>query len=242
MNKKTTSSICIALFSLCFSVIVGQNIRNNPTSNHGNKFEQLGTILPDANVYRSASGAPGHKYWQQKADYDIEATLDEKNLLLSGSEWITYYNNSPDKLIYLWLQLDENQHDPNGENNYFDASKVTKPVDDKEANALLLKEDLKDLGDKIISITDELGKPLKYTVNQTMMRIDLPQTLLPSGKVKFKIKWNYKISNRLTIGGRGGYEYFPEDGNYLFTMAQWYPRMCVYSDYQGWQNKQFTGR
>src|ERR1700744_4254391 len=147
MNKKTTTSIGIVIFSVCSSLIFAQNIRNNPTSNHGNKFEQLGTILPDANVYRAASGAPGHKYWQQKADYEIEATLDEKNLLLSGSEWGTYYNNSPDKLDYLWLQLDENQHDPNADNNYFDGSKVTKPVDDAEINALMLKEKLKDLGD-----------------------------------------------------------------------------------------------
>ena len=242
MNTINIKAICIAILSLCCSFVFAQNIHNNPTSNHGNKFEQLGTILPDANVYRTASGAPGHKYWQQKADYDIEATLDEKNLLLSGSEWVTYYNNSPDKLAYLWLQLDENQHDPNSDNNYFDGSNLSNPIDNEDVNGLLLKERLKDLGDKILSITDELGKPLKYTVNQTMMRVDLPQTLLPGAKVKFKVKWNYKISNRLTIHGRGGYEYFPEDGNYIFTMAQWYPRMCVYSDYQGWQNKQFTGR
>jgi hypothetical protein len=241
-TKINMKGVCFTIFSLSCSLAFSQNIHNNPSSNHGNKFEQLGTILPDANVYRAASGAPGHKYWQQKADYEIEATLDEKNLMLNGSEWVTYYNNSPDKLVYLWLQLDENQHDPNGDNNYFDASKVTKPIDDGEVNALLVKEKLKELGDKVLSITDEAGKPLKYTVNQTMMRIDLPQTLLPGSKVKFKIKWQYKIPNRLTIGGRGGYEYFPGDGNYLFTMTQWYPRMCVYSDYQGWQNKQFTGR
>ncbi len=234
--------IYLVIFYLWNIFSFAQNIHNNPASNHATKFEQLGTILPDANVYRAASGAPGHKYWQQKADYDIEATLDEKNLLLSGSETVTYYNNSPDKLSYLWLQLDENQHDPNSDNNYFDGSKVTKPIDEGEINALLIKEKLQGLGDKIVTITDEVGKPLKYTINQTMMRIDLPNTLLPGAKVKFKIKWNYKISNRLTISGRGGYEYFPEDGNYLFTMAQWYPRMCVYSDYQGWQNKQFTGR
>ena len=232
----------VSLSLLISSSLFAQNIKNNPNSNHGNKFEQLGTILPDANVYRSASGAPGHKYWQQKADYDIQASLDEKNLTLNGSEWVTYYNNSPDKLTYLWLQLDENQHDPNGDANYFDGSKMTAPYTDRDLNSVMIKEKLQGLGDKILEVTDELGKPLKYTVNQTMMRIDLPQTLNAGGKMKFKIKWKYKISDRLTVGGRGGYEYFPEDGNHLFTMAQWYPRMCVYSDYQGWQNKQFTGR
>jgi hypothetical protein len=222
--------------------VLAQNIKNNPNSNHGNKFEQLGTILPDANEYRSASGAPGHKYWQQKADYDIDVTLDEKNLTIIGSEWITYYNNSPDKLTYLWLQLDENQHDPNNEANYFDEEKFTPPFTDRDAKGVMTKEILQGLGEKIISVTDELGVKLKYTINLTMMRVDLPKTLMPGGKIKFKVKWNYKMSNRMETGGRGGYEYFPEDGNHLFTITQWYPRMCVYSDYQGWQNKQFTGR
>jgi hypothetical protein len=102
-KKLCGRTLRLSAFAVLFSFgIFAQNIRNNPTSNHANKFEQLGTILPDANVYRSASGAPGHKYWQQKADYDIDATLDEKNLTLNGSEWVTYYNNSPDKLTYLW--------------------------------------------------------------------------------------------------------------------------------------------
>ncbi|MEO8760162.1 MAG: M1 family metallopeptidase [Bacteroidia bacterium] len=219
-----------------------QNIKNNPASNHGNKFEQLGTILTDPSIYRNASGAPGSKYWQQRADYDIEATLDEKKLRLDGSEWITYYNNSPDNLTYLWLQLDENQHDPNGDDISFDESKLKNPYTDAQVNPLLIKEACATLGDKIIEITDELGKPLKYTINQTMMRIDLPKAMKPNEKIKFKIKWYYNISNRMTIGGRGGYEYFAEDGNYLFTISQWYPRMCVYSDFQGWQNKQFAGR
>lgn len=220
----------------------GQNIPNNPTSNHGNRFEQLGTILPDANVYRAASGAPGHKYWQQKADYDITASLDENTQTLTGSEWITYYNNSPDKLTYLWLQLDENQHDPNSDNNYFDNNQINAPVTTAEIDGLDVQETNKNLGDKILEVSDELGKSLKYTINQTMMRVDLKSTLQPGAKLKFKIKWKYNLSNRMKTGGRGGYEYFPEDGNYLFTITQWYPRMCVYSDFQGWQNKQFTGR
>lgn len=242
MNGKIAVRLGALAVLVLSNAVFAQNIKNNPTSNHGNKFEQLGTILPDANVYRSASGAPGHKYWQQKADYDIQATLDEKNLTLTGSEAVTYFNNSPDKLTYLWLQLDENQHDPNVDANYFDANKMSPPYTDRDVNTTLTKEKLQGFGDKILEVTDELGKPLKYTVNQTMMRVDLPATLNPGGKVKFKVKWKYKISDRLTVGGRGGYEYFPEDGNHLFTMAQWYPRMCVYSDYQGWQNKQFTGR
>lgn len=234
----------------CLSAIIGvmvstahaQNIQNNPKSNHGNKFEQLGTILPTPNEYRTASGAPGSKYWQQRADYNIEATLDEKNLMLIGKETVTYYNNSPDKLDYLWLQLDENQHSPTADNNFFDGNKLGQPGDEAAVKGLDVEERLKGLGDQILAVTDELGKPLKYTVNQTMMRIDLPKTLMPNSKLKFIVKWQYKIGHRTVIGGRGGYEYFAEDGNSLFTMTQWYPRMCVYSDFQGWQHKQFTGR
>ncbi len=224
------------------SVIVAQNIKNNPTSNHGNKFEQLGTILPTPNEQRTASGAPGIKYWQQKADYDIDATLDEKNLMIVGKEVITYFNNSPDKLNYLWLQLDENQHNPTSDANFFDSNKITAPVDENTIKSMDVNERLKGLGDQILSVTDEFGKPLKYTINQTMMRVDLPKTLNPNSKIKFIVKWQYKMGNRMEIGGRGGYELFKEDGNCLFTITQWYPRMCVYSDFQGWQNKQFTGR
>jgi len=229
---------------ICFTALVSmaQNTRNNPTSNHGNKFEQLGTILPTANEYRTASGAPGGKYWQQKADYTIDATLDEKKLMIIGSEVVTYHNNSPDKLEYLWMQLDENQHDPKADNNFFDSNKMNAPYDVNTVKGMDVNETLKGLGDQILAVTDEFGKPLKYTVNQTMMRIDLPKTLNPNAKFKFIVKWQYKMGNRMAIGGRGGYEFFPEDGNYLFTMTQWYPRMCVYSDFQGWQNKQFTGR
>lgn len=226
------------------SAVFSQNIQNNPGVNHGNKFEQLGTILQSPNEYRTASGAPGNKYWQQKADYDIEVTLDEKNLTINGSEWITYHNQSPDKLEYLWLQLDENQHDPNSDANYFDENTVNEPVTSGELKGLTQKQKLTELGlgDKILEVSDEAGKPLKYTINQTMMRIDLPKILNPGAKVKFKVKWKYKMSNRMETGGRGGYEFFPEDGNHIFTLTQWYPRMCVYSDFQGWQNKQFTGR
>lgn len=234
---KISASLCLVA-----NVVLAQNIKNNPLSNHGNKFEQLGTILPTPNDQRTASGAPGGKYWQQKADYNIEATLDEKNLVLIGKEVVTYHNNSPDKLDYLWLQLDENQHAPNSDANFFDSNKMSAPYDEGAIKAMDANERLKGLGDQILSVTDELGKPLHYTVNQTMMRIDLPKTLNPNSKVKFVIKWQYKIGNRMEIGGRGGYEYFKEDGNCLFTMTQWYPRMCVYSDFQGWQNKQFTGR
>lgn len=226
---------------LAFSVNSnGQDIKNNPGSNHGNRFEQLGTILPTPNEYRTASGAPGPKYWQQRCDYDITCELDEPNRKLSGKETITYFNNSPNDLTYLWLQLDENQHSTKNNGGYPSSSTMPQGITDIDLARLSGKTD-KEYGDNIVKITDALGKSLKYTINKTMMRIDLPFTLKPGQQFIFKIEWNYFIADRMRYGGRGGYENFPEDGNDLFTMAQWYPRLCVYSDFQGWQNHQFAG-
>jgi hypothetical protein len=239
-NKRRTLSG--TLFFFLVSLVSSQNIQNNPQSNHGNKFEQLGTILPTPNEYRTASGAPGAKYWQQRADYDIDVKLDEKNLSVIGTETVTYHNNAPESLSYIWLQLDENQHDPSNEVNYFDENKVNEPLTQESLKSLETKTNLEGLGDKIDAVTDENGKTLHYIINGSMMRIDLPKTLSSNTKFKFIVKWHYEMINRMEYGGRGGYEYFPEDGNYLFTLTQWYPRMCVYSDFHGWQNKQFTGR
>ncbi|MDN3587314.1 M1 family metallopeptidase [Pedobacter aquatilis] len=238
MNKLFTLT---GLLLFTGSLAIAQNIQNNPGSNHGNKFEQLGTILPTPNEQRTASGAPGVKYWQQRADYNIKCTLDEKNLLLTGSETVTYTNNSPDPLTYIWLQLDENEHSTSKNANYQDATKMPAAGTTKTVDALSSKTD-NGFGINILKITDALGKKLSYTVNKTMMRVDLPAPLKTGQKLIFNIDWNYKITDRMTVGGRGGYEYFAGDGNYLFTMAQWYPRLCVYSDFQGWQNHQFTGR
>ena len=228
------------LFSLQ-TAVQAQNLRNNPTSNHGNKFEQLGTILPDANTYRTASGAPGHQYWQQQADYEIDAQLDEVNLVLNGKERVTYTNHSPDALAYLWLQLDENQHDPNNEANFFNENQLGKRISPRDLEQLDVQTELAGHGVKIKSVTDDQGRALPYTINQTMMRIDLPKALAPGKKISFRIAWSYRIPDRMRIGGRGGYERF-DDGNIVFTISQWFPRLCVYSDYQGWNNKQFTGR
>jgi hypothetical protein len=224
---------------LCSSVCALQ-AQDNPGSNHGNRFEQLGTMLQTPNMYRSASGAPGPKYWQQRADYEIDAQLDDAKQKLTGAETITYFNNSPDPLTYLWLQLDENEHDPKSDNQQFNESRMSDKMTLATLNSLLPAN--KDLGVKIVKLTDAAGNALPYTVNQTMMRIDLPKPLMPGEKYRFKVSWWYNISDRMTIGGRGGYEYFQEDKNYLYTIAQWYPRLAVYSDFQGWQNKQFTGR
>ncbi|MGE5520384.1 MAG: M1 family metallopeptidase [Candidatus Dadabacteria bacterium] len=219
-----------------------QNIENNPGSNHGNKFEQLGSTLPTPNEYRTASGAPGPKYWQQRADYDIKASLDEKALKLTGSEAITYHNNSGDPLTYLWLQLDENQQSNIKNANYQSSNSMPDATTVQQLQRMEQSKQDNGYGVNIVRLVDASGKPLNYTVNKTMMRIELPAPLKAGGVFKFTCDWNYKIPDRINMGGRGGYEYFPEDGNYLFTITQWYPRLCVYSDFQGWQNHQFTGR
>ena len=231
---------------LCLSAILGnvsaQDIKNNPGSNHGNRFEQLGTILPTPNEYRTASGAPGPKYWQQRCDYDITCELNETSRRLDGKETLTYFNNSPDVLTYLWLQLDENEHSSTNNSGYQNSNFMPKSITESDILRFSGKIDKdREYGDNILRVTDATGKPLQYSINKTMMRVELPQPLKPGQQFVFKVDWNYNIIERTKYGGRGGFENFPEDGNDLYTMTQWYPRLCVYSDFQGWQNHQFVG-
>jgi hypothetical protein len=239
MIRKTTLPFVLLFL---FTGIHAQDIKNNPGSNHGNRFEQLGTILPTPNEYRTASGAPGPKYWQQRCDYNITCELDEPNRRLDGKETITYYNNSPDVLTYLWLQLDENQHSSKNNSGYEGSSTIQKTLNEQDILRMQGKKVKdKEYGVNILKVTNNLGVALKYSINKTMMRIELPQPLKPGQQFIFKVDWNYNIIERTRFGGRGGFEFFPEDGNDLYTMTQWYPRLCVYSDFQGWQNHQFVG-
>ncbi|MBM3416154.1 MAG: M1 family metallopeptidase [Bacteroidetes bacterium] len=229
----------------CFIATAQAQIQNNAASNHGNRFEQLGTILPTPNEQRTASGAPGAKYWQQRVDYDIRCELDEANNKLFGSEIITYFNNSPDVLTYFWMQLDENQHSAVNNANYQNTNRMPAQTTDKMLDRYEERRTDNGYGVNITKLTDAAGKPLNYTINKTMMKVDLPVSLKPGQKYVFKVDWNYQIANRgdfIRFGGaRGGYEHFAEDGNNNYTITQWYPRLCRYSDDQGWQNHQFTG-
>ncbi len=226
---------------LGFTVIGQSQFYNNPQSNHGNRFEELGFLLPTPNEYRTASGAPGPKYWQQRADYDMDIELDEVKNYVYGKETITYFNQSPDPLSYLWMQLDENVHHINSDNNRDNSSTMKAEMTDAELQNLEPYRKLDGYGVNLIKVTDASGKPLKYTVVKTMMRIDLSAPLQPGQKFVFKIEWNYKLNDKSQIGGRGGFEYFPEDGNNLYSITQFYPRMAVYSDFTGWQHLQFRG-
>ena len=203
------------------------------------KFAQLDQELPTANEFRTASGAPGNHYYQQKADYKMNITIDDETQKLSGIETITYTNNSPDQLNYLWLQLDQNIYSENSETKLIEVEKME---DFKSVGDIRKRFFNYDGGFKIEQITSTSGQKMRYFINKTMMRIDLDKPLMPKTSVSFQIKWCYNINDRMAVGGRSGYEYFEKDKNYLYTVAQYFPRMCVYNDVTGWQNKQFLGR
>lgn len=207
------------------------------------KFEQLGEMLPTPNSYRTGSGAPGQNYWQQRADYVINADLDDSKQLLTGSETITYYNNSPESLTFLWLQLDQNLY---SKGNMTDQTRTGIVRDSVPASFFkpLAGVTVSDYqgGYNIKSVKDQAGKDLPYIINHTMMRVDLPAPLKTGEKFSFSVAWSFTESDRQVFDGRSGYEFFPGDGNYVYTFAQWFPRMCVFDDYEGWQNKQFLGQ
>ncbi len=204
------------------------------------KFEQLGTLLPTPNSYRTASGAPGKAYWQQKADYKMKIVLNDEDQTITGSETITYFNNSPDNLEYLWVQLDQNVRARDSDTPLIRGNAM---ADTLNAYAVfqITGDPEYDGGFKIKSVKSG-GKDMNYIINKTMMRIDLKQPLKSGSDLTFSIDWKYSINNRMTGGGRSGLEYFPKEDNYLYTIAQFFPRMAVYVDNEGWQNKQFLGR
>ena len=210
----------------------------------GKKFEQLGTTLPTPNEYRTGSGAPGPDYWQQQADYKIAVRLDDENQRVSGSETITYTNNSPTSLRYLWVQLDQNVRKPDAVRTKVNGNQRISGRASKVSGAFLQRTSGDfgyEGGFNLESVTGTDGQPLQHFVNNTMMKVTLPKPLGTGESFSFNIAWWYNVNDRATMGGRSGYEYFKEDGNYVYTIAQFYPRMAVYDDINGWQNKQFLG-
>ena len=204
-----------------------------------NKFRQLDQDLPTPNVYRTASGAPGHQYWQNTADYTMDIRLDDENQRVYGTEEITYNNASPDVLEYLWVQLDQNMRSPESMTYEIQQGNLKDGVG---LNEYFNMFHTFPGGFNIDQVKDASGADYSVKVNHTMMRIDLAKPLKAGESVKVNIKWWYNINDRMEIGGRSGYEYFKEEDNYLYTIAQFFPRMAVYSDVTGWQNKQFLGR
>jgi len=219
----------------------GQEVKEKAEP-HGNvnKFKQMYEEFATPNTYRSASGAPGPDYYQQQADYKMDVTLDDKNAKLYGEETITYINNSPDDLNYLWVQLDQNVRTKDTKSNLRNGSSAPMASTMENFASSYVKESF-DGGFNIEFVKAANGSALPYTINQTMMRIDLPETLKSKTQVSFSIKWNYNIPDHTTDRARSGYEYFPEDGNRAYVIAQFFPRMAVYNDVEGWQNHQFWG-
>ncbi|MFD1819727.1 hypothetical protein SAMN04515674_114121 [Pseudarcicella hirudinis] len=226
--------LCCVFMAQGIQLLAQQNPYNGNT-----RFEQMGSELPTPNTYRTASGAPGKDYWQQRADYDIKVELDDNARKITGTETITYFNQSPDELPYLWLQLDQNLFEKGAIGSNTRTGGID-PATGLSANALkTMMGDGKEYGYKITSVRDAKGVALRYTINNTMMRIDLPAPVKPGQNVSFSIDWNYLITEYY---GRSGYEFFPKDGNANYFISHFFPRMAVYNDVYGWQHKQFLGQ
>lgn len=237
MKTKMIIPGCLALL---LSISVNAQV-NQTKGSFEDKFRQLDEILPTANTYRTASGAPGNAYWQQRADYFIDARLDEENQRIIASETITYTNNSPDILRYLWIQLDQNRF----RNDAIGRSTETAANDDRLSFATLRRErafDDFEGGFQISRVQEVRGDILNTQLNGTMMRVNLDEALEPGDSVGIEIDWEHNIIHQSVIGGRGGYEHFEDSDTYQFALSQWYPRVASYTDYEGWTNRQFIGR
>ncbi|MFT6085487.1 MAG: putative secreted protein [Glaciecola sp.] len=224
------------------------------------KFRQLDEVLPTPNVYRNAAGEPGHMYWQQKVDYVIDVKLDEANRRVTASQRITYKNNSPDTLKYLWIQLDQNKYRDDsmsaltttfgGIGSRGPATQGAKGDTPARLSLSALRRqqfvDDTELGYDLQKVADSEGNALKYVVVGTLMRVDLTAPLKPNTSTKLDIDFAFNIVEEDAVSARAGYEHFPDDeregGNDIFLLAQWFPRLAAYTDYEAWTNKEFIGR
>ncbi|WP_419146876.1 M1 family metallopeptidase [Pseudoalteromonas 'SMAR'] len=244
-----TLPLLTLLGSVALSTVANATAIKQTKGSFEDKFRQLDETLPTANVYRSAAGAPGERYWQQQVDYDIDVTLDEQARRLSASQTIRYQNNSPHQLKYLWLQLDQNifKADSMAERsatfgNELQSNPIAKPAK-ISLNQLRRQQFMADneLGFVISNVTDSKGQELKVTIVDTMMRVDLNQPLASNEATEFSLDFAFNIVEEDAVGARSGYEHFEKDGNDIFLLAQWFPRLTAYTDYEAWTNKAFLG-
>ncbi|WP_405567699.1 M1 family metallopeptidase [Polaribacter sp. Asnod6-C07] len=237
--------ISLFVFSLFFisTVSIAQEKKEEKKTQQGhtdqNKFRQMKDVLATPNDQHTASGAPGHQYTQQKVDYIMDIRLEESTNKIYGDENITYHNNSKDNLEYLWVQLDQNMRADDSKTPLAKSEGASAFITPSNFKSTYLKEG-KGFGFNIEKVTSA-GKPLSHFINRTMMRVNLPKALAPGETFEFSIKWNYKINDINKDGGRSGLESFP-DGNNNYTIAQFFPRLAVYNNVEGWQNMQFWGR
>jgi hypothetical protein len=221
---------------------MAQPLSNHKHSDPVDRFYQIESWLPTPNAERTASGSPGPAYWQQQADYEIDVTLDDANQRISGAARITYHNRSPHALRYLWFQLDQNRLRPDADSAQAESAPSLSPqISFQSMNAIFARLTF-DGGFKIQSVTDGNGAPIPFTIVKTMMRLDLAQPLEPGQSTLVRIEYSFNIVDAKLIADRGGYEFFASDKNYIYELAQWFPRVACYTDYSGWQHKQFLGR
>jgi len=258
MHRSSFWLACAAITIVNFGSIgdVAASAIKQTKGSFEDKFRQLDEVLPTPNVYRSAAGEPGERYWQQRADYDIQVRLDEEKRRLDASETITYYNNSPYTLKYVWVQLDQNifrndsraeRSDTFGSHPETDLNGIDKPA--RISLGQLRRQQFmsdNELGFAIDKVAADNGQALSFTIVGTNMRIDLAEPLAPGEQTELAIDFGYNIIEEDAVGGRSGYEHFPDDaregGNDIFLIAQWYPRVAAFTDYEAWTNKEFLGR
>lgn len=233
--------------SLFFTVVIAAVLAAVPASAHSehgsrsgwqDKFRPLDEIWPTPSSMRTASGTPGPDYWQQKVDYDMAVSLDDSKQSLSGQATITYTNNSPDTLRYLWLNLDQNHVLPNSDFINAQTSGTDGRMTYRNLRAQKIYDDT-DLGLRVTEVTDPAGNDLPHTFSKTMMRVDLPAPMPPGGVFTFNVEWNVHLMDGKALAVRGGYEYFKDDDNYIYGVAQFYPRLAAYSDTDGWHIQAF---
>ena len=250
---RLTAALC-AVTALSASAAIKQT-----KGNFEDKFRQLDESLPTANVYRTAGGEPGHAYWQQQVDYKIKVALDEQKRRLQASQSIAYKNNSPDSLRFLWIQLDQNKfradsmsamtEDFGGLGNRGPGGQKAGGSDPAKISLAALRRqhwiDDHEVGYDIQKVTDGNGNKLHYVIVGTLMRIDLAEPLKPGKSTDLNINFAFNIVEEDAVSARAGYEHFKdegENGNDIFLLAQWFPRLAAYTDYEGWTNKEFLGR
>jgi hypothetical protein len=244
MRNQLRNLLTSLILAICSLSIANAQPLPNPkhSDSHGDRFYQIDQWLPTPNDQRTASGAPGPEYWQQRADYQISVTLDDSNQRISGVAKIDYHNESPHLLNYIWVQLDQNRFEPDAISATASPAPSLAPRVTFDRLRSIFARLTFDGGYKIKSVKDQQGSPLTHTINETMMRIDLPKPMMPGESLSFSIDYAYNIIDSNLISGRSGHEYFEKDGNYIYEIAQWFPRVVSYTDYTGWQNKQFIGR
>ncbi|MDZ4761781.1 MAG: M1 family metallopeptidase [Alphaproteobacteria bacterium] len=240
MTVRKLAAALVSLMVFCGAASADANKQTK--GSFDDKFRQLDVDLPTPNTYRAASGAPGEAYWQQQADYVISATLDETAKRITGSETVSYRNNSPHDLSYLWFQLDQNIFKRDSDSR----RTATTAVSGTDAIGIVALQQLQSYDDRpqgfeIQSVADGSGGALSYVINDTMMRVDLPRPLSAGKSQSIRIAYAFNITDNDVFGGRSGYERFPETDTYTFFQAQWFPRLVAYTDYTGWQHKQFLG-